>query len=71
MNLRQIHREDVFGPSLEQVQTARSKVKVTRDKTGKTAESSPLTMHCNACAIGCKPRAAGEVTRVSQPAVTG
>ena len=70
MNLRHIHREDVFGPSLEQVRMARSKVKVTRDKTGKTAESSPLTMHYNACAIHCKPSAAGDMTRVSQPAVT-
>jgi len=28
-------------------QGQRSKVKVTKDKTGKTAASSPLTMHCN------------------------
>jgi len=29
-----------------------SKVKVTRDKKRKTAESSPLTMHSKACTIG-------------------
>ena len=28
-----------------------SNVKVTRDKTGKTAESSPLTVHYKACAV--------------------
>ena len=32
-DLQQIHREDVFGPSLGGVWMSRSKVKVTRDKT--------------------------------------
>jgi len=32
---------------------SRSKVKVTMDKTGKTAASSPLTRHCEACAVHC------------------
>jgi len=52
-------------------QDERSEVKVIRDKNGKTAESSPLTMHCNACAVRCKPRATGDGTIVSQPGVTG
>ena len=39
-------------------QSQRSKAKVTRDKTGKTATSSLLTVHCKACAIRCKCRAA-------------
>jgi len=30
---------------------SRSEVKVTRDKTRKTAASSPLTVHCKACAV--------------------
>ena len=38
-DLRQIHREDVLGPSLRPVWMSRSKVKVTRDKICKTAES--------------------------------
>jgi len=49
---------DVFGPSLGRVWMSRSKVKVTRDKTWKTAASSPLTIHCKACAVRCKWRAA-------------
>jgi len=52
-------------------QSQRSKVKVTRDRKRKTAESSSLTMHCNACAVRCKPRAAGDGTIASQPGVTG
>jgi len=32
MDLRQIHREDVFGPSFGRVFMSRSKVEVTRDK---------------------------------------
>ena len=35
-------------------QSQRSKLKVTRDKNGKTAASSTLTVHCKACAVGCK-----------------
>jgi len=42
---------DAWYKNLTQVQMSRSKVKVTRDKTGKTATSSPLTMPCNACAV--------------------
>jgi len=38
-------------------QGQRSKVKVTRDKNEKTAESSPLTVHSKACATA--PYAAG------------
>jgi len=30
------------------------KVKRDRDKPGKTAESSPLTIHCNVCAVRSK-----------------
>ena len=48
----------------------RSKVKVTRDKTGKTAESSPLTVHCNACAV-CSKGAAGDGTIPWPPAGDG
>ena len=40
-------------------------------KPGKTAESSPLTMHCNACNVRCKPHATGDGTSASQPGVTG
>jgi len=41
MDLRQIHMEHVFGPSLGRVwrSSQRSKIKVTRDKNRKTAES--------------------------------
>jgi len=41
-------------------------VKVTRDKTVKTAESSPLTMHCNACAVRSEGAAADGT--ISSPA---
>jgi len=34
MDLRQIHRKHVFGPSIGRVWMSRSKVKVTRDKNG-------------------------------------
>ena len=47
------------------------KVKVSRDKKRKTAESSQLTMHCKACAVRCIPRAAGDGTIALQPGVTG
>ena len=47
-----------------------SKVKVIRDKTGKTAESSPLTMHCNACAVRGKG-AAGDGTIAWPPGRDG
>ena len=33
-DLRQIHREDMFGPSLRRIWMWESKVKVTRDKSG-------------------------------------
>jgi len=43
-------------------------VKVTRDKTGKTPASSPLTMHCKACATHCKwHQPAADGTILSQP----
>jgi len=48
-----VPRSDKF-----ECQGQRSKVKVTRDKTGKTAASSPLTMHCKASR---KPYAANDV----------
>jgi len=41
---------------------SRSMVKVARDKTGKTAASSPLTVHCTACAIRCKFHTAADET---------
>ena len=62
MDLREIHSEDVFGPSLGRVWMSRSKVKVTRDKAGKTAASSPLTVHCNVCTVHCKWCAAADGT---------
>ena len=37
-------------------------IKVTMDKAGKTAASSPLTVHCKVCAIHCKWRASGDST---------
>ena len=40
-----------ISPEFE-CQDQRSKVKVTRDKKTKTAESSPLTVHTKACAVG-------------------
>ena len=43
-------------------QGQRSKVKVTRDKKRKTAESSPLIMHSRACAVA-RPYAARSNTR--------
>jgi len=46
------------------------KVKVSRDKNGKTAASSPLTMHCYACAVRNKG-AAGDRTIPWPPGVTG
>jgi len=42
-DLRQIHRDDVFGPSLGRVWMSRSKVKVTRDKKmGFPADTSEI-----------------------------
>jgi len=41
---------------------SRSKVKITRDKKGKTAESSPLTVHSEACALGHTQQAATDDT---------
>ena len=52
-------------------QGQRSKVKVTRDKTGKTAASSPLTVHCKACAIRCKFCTAADETIPWPLRVTG
>jgi len=43
-------------------QCQRSKVKVTTDKKRKTAESSPLTMHSKACAVGGTQQAATDDT---------
>jgi len=37
---------------------SRSEVKVTRDKKGKTAESSPLTVHSESRAVGRTQQAA-------------
>jgi len=39
-----------------------SKVKVTRDKKRKTAESSPLVMHRKACAVGRMQQSAADDT---------
>jgi len=66
-DLRQIHREDMFGPTHRRVWLSRSKVKVMRDKKRKTAESSPLTMHSKACAVGRMLHTAADDTTASQP----
>jgi len=44
-----------------------SKVKVTRDKKGKTGESSPLTVHSKACAVGRTQQAATDDTIAWSP----
>ena len=50
----------------------RSKVKVTRDKKQrKTAESSPLTMHSRACAVGRTQQAATDDTIAWPPGGDG
>jgi len=41
---------------------SRSKVKVTRHKKTKSAQSSPLTMHTKACAVGHTQQAATDDT---------
>jgi len=47
-------------------------VHVTRDKSGKTAASLPLIMHCKACAVHCKRcHPAADGTIASQLGVTG
>ena len=61
-NLRQIHREDVFGPSLGGLRA------VTRDKTGKTAASSSLIMHGKASRM---PYAANEAADDTIPSQLG
>jgi len=48
-------------------QGQRSKVKITGDKKRKAAESSPLTMHNNACAVGRKQQAAADDTTAWPP----
>jgi len=72
-DVRQIHSEDVFNPSLARVGMSRSKV--TRDKKRKTAESSPLTMHCKASAVRRTRwkwrHVAVDGTILSPPGVTG
>jgi len=48
-------------------QGQRSKVKVTRDKKGETADSSPLTVHSKACAVGRTQQAATDDTIAWSP----
>jgi len=50
---------------------SRSKVKVTRDKNRKTAESSPLTVHSRACAVGRTQYAATDDTIAWPPGGDG
>jgi len=54
-----------ISPKFED-QGQRSKVKVTRDKKRKSAESYPLTMHSTACAVGRTQHAATDDT-IEQP----
>ena len=55
-----------ISPEFE-CQRQRPKVKVTRDKKRKTAESSPLTMHSKACAVGGAQQAATDDTTAWLP----
>jgi len=60
-----------MAPEFE-CQGQRSKVKVTRDKKQrKTAESSPLTMHSRACAVGRTQQAATDDTIAWPPGGDG
>ena len=61
-DFRQIHMEDAFGPLLGRVWRSRSKVKVTRDKTGK------LLRHPHwRCTVRRAPYAANVVQQQTRP----
>jgi len=57
--------------NLARVRMSRSKVKVTRDKERKTAESSPLTVHSKACAVGGTQQVATDDTIAWPPSGDG